>query len=1742
MEELLAQQKVTAHAIDRALDNFKKIGKVNLTLGIVRHRLQKLKEDYAKYELQHAKILAAATHEFSTTHKYFTEDKFSACEAAYLTASDVMAEWLSKLEPQPAFSPESSPVSRHLHQSFATRSTFQLPRITLPKFSGEFCEWEVFRDQFKALIINNGDLLNVNRLQYLYSCLKGDAFNVICKLAVTDANFNVAWDLLTARYDNQRRLVHEHIHTLHTLPHVNAESAVALSALRDKANIAIQALKNLGRAVDTWDDILVYLIAQKLDKATRKAWELLLGDTVEYPSYEQLEQFLASRIRAFENILPPTPPIKGKSNASSVQTHIASANSVKCPLCQKTHFLSSCIDFRGKAVEERRELAQKFRCCFNCLSTKHNRNACPSKYTCRQCQQKHHTLLHHDSNNKSTESRPSSNAAPVEETAIINTHLLSETSFSKSKILLATAWIVVSGSNGRKDVVRALLDQGSVTTLITERLAQRLRLKRTRVSVHITGIGDAASNAKYAAQLNVSGRDVSFPALSVHALVLKSLTNYVPPRVENLTKFDHLCSLNLADRDPTSPDPVEVIIGADLYGSSLLPGIRSRSPHEPVAQNSIFGWIISGPMPTRSSADSLALSMHHCTVHENLDAQLKKFWEIEELPQQTHLTPEEIRCENHFMSTHFRTPGGRYVVRLPFKTDPPLNLGESRLSALAMYTRTESRLRAQPNKADEYNDFLHEYERLGHMANVHPPDKSANQIVYIPHHAVIREHSATTHLRVVFNASSPTSNGLSLNDHLMIGPKLQTDLPSIITRWRQWRYVYTADIAKMYRQILIDARDVDYQRILWRPDTQSPVGEYQLLTVTYGMASAPYLALRVLQQVAMDDGEDYPLAVPIIRQHMFVDDCVFGTDDVPLAHQTRDHLISLLSRAGFQLRKWASNHPALLTGIDPHNHGLEQSKLLQIDETVKVLGIKWDPSTDTFQFEVTPLQSIPETKRSILSAIAKLFDPLGWITPVVIKAKILMQKLWLLRCDWDQAIPEDLLTTWRTFYLQLSILSEISISRWSGQGSDTVAAEIHGFADASTSAYGAVLYLKLTQMDGSVQITLLTAKSKVAPLKPISIPRLELCATVLLAKTIAFARPLLNLSRLAVHCWTDSAVVLAWLSQSPSRWKVFVANRVHEVQSLIPDANWHYVASQQNPADLASRGVNPSTIVHHLSWWQGPEWLKLSSDQWPRSALLPASEPLQEERTKASVHLAQAPPEWDLSTRFSSWTKLVHVTAYVMRFTGHLRQRSKQRSTINNSEIAKEFQSTNLLPEEVKNAQTFWLISVQRRLFSREYALLQNACRVHKNSKLSALNPYLDESGLIRVGGRLRHSNLEEKTKHPIVLAAHPLVSLLIQSTHLRALHAGPQLMLSLIREEFWLLRARQTIRAVLYRCVKCARESAVTATELMGDLPLCRVRPSGRAFLHCGIDYAGPIQIRSTPGRGHKSRKAYIAVFVCMTVKAVHLELVSECSTQAFLAAFDRFCARRGVPSNVYSDNATNFQGAQRELNAIWRAAASDPNVLNKLAEQGINWNFIPPSSPHFGGLWEACVRSVKHHMKRVIGAHTLTAEEMSTLLCKIEACLNSRPIAQMSDNYDDYNALTPSHFLIGSMLMSIPEPSLLEEKESRLTRWQLISHMRDSFWKAWSHDYLQTLQQRPKWREIQNKARVGRLVLLRNALVAPSNWELGRIEECHPGDDGLTRVVTVRTARSRYKRALTKLCFLPVDLNTDAEPPSSV
>lgn len=447
----------------------------------------------------------------------------------------------------------------------------------------------------------------------------------------------------------------------------------------------------------------------------------------------------------------------------------------------------------------------------------------------------------------------------------------------------------------------------------------------------------------------------------------------------------------------------------------------------------------------------------------------------------------------------------------------------------------------------------------------------------------------------------------------------------------------------------------------------------------------------------------------------------------------------------------------------------------------------------------------------------------------------------------------------------------------------------------------------------------------------------------------------------------------------------------------------------------------------------------------------------------------------------------------------------------------------------MEEAKLHLITNLQKKYFSEELNYLSHKIQLKKSSKLKFLTPFVDKDGILRVGGRLENAPISWDEKHPIILPKDHITDLIIRYTHLRNLHGGVQSTLFLLRKNFWPIKAKLSVKKIINSCIICIKQSAKVHSQLMGDLPSCRITPS-RTFQHTGIDYAGPIEIRTGKGRGYKSIKGYFCIFVCMVTRAVHSEAVTDYSAKTVILTLIRFVSRRGLPSDIYSDNGTNFRGADKELKEAWRNVTNEKSVQNHVLDKGIRWHFNPPHAPHFGGLWEAGVKSVKSHFKRVIGKQTLTFEELITLLCQVEACLNSRPIAALSNKADDFNYLTPGHFLIGAPLLSIPHTSETSPNKDRFVRWNLVQRMMEDFWKRWSIEYPQGLQKHYKWIKITKNIQKNDLVLIQDPENLKMKWTMGRVSEVHPGKDNLVRVVSVKTSKGTYRRPISQICLLPL------------
>lgn len=691
------------------------------------------------------------------------------------------------------------------------------------------------------------------------------------------------------------------------------------------------------------------------------------------------------------------------------------------------------------------------------------------------------------------------------------------------------------------------------------------------------------------------------------------------------------------------------------------------------------------------------------------------------------------------------------TVRLPFN-DKKNELGDSYQIALKRFYALERRLVQNPQLYEEYSKFLDEYKELGHMMEV-TGSEAIEDGYFIPHHAVFKNDSCTTKLRVyVFDASSKSSNGISLNDTLLSDPTIQEDLFSIVTRFRTHRYVLGADIEKMFRQVNVQLNDANFQKILWR-SPEEPVKTFRLNTVTYGTAPASFLAMRALRQLSIDEREHFPAASKII-QDFYVDDLLTGTSTLQKAERIRNELIACLTRGGFHLRKWCSNEATLLDPIiekfaEPHI-------CLSNSETQKTLGIRWHPGSDKLLHVVKTFDKQQRTtKRIMLSQISSLFDPLGLLGPVIIKTKLLLQQLWQIKLDWDESVPLDVATTWTNFKEQLKIINGFNIPRQIIV-EDPTNIQLHGFCDASNAAYGAVLYVRSTSSVGTHMIRLLSSKTRVAPIKRISLPRLELCATVLLGQLYESSVKSLRINVNQSFFWSDSTITLHWIKTSPHKLKTFVANRVSQIQENTKNGIWRHVPTKDNPADALSKGQYPEDLINNRNWKNGPTWLQENENMWPPN-LIPD---IQVPERSAVVSLTTL--DGDILERFSSFTRMKRVIAYCLRF-------------LNNCRSSNTF-SGELNLEEIKNVEIRIIKLVQSSCFARELNDLTKNRQVDKVSNIRSLCPILDNHGILRVGGRLKHAELETNTKHPILLPSNNHVTeLIIRETHIKLFHAGAQ-------------------------------------------------------------------------------------------------------------------------------------------------------------------------------------------------------------------------------------------------------------------------------------------------------------------------------------------------------------------------------
>ena len=525
---------------------------------------------------------------------------------------------------------------------------------------------------------------------------------------------------------------------------------------------------------------------------------------------------------------------------------------------------------------------------------------------------------------------------------------------------------------------------------------------------------------------------------------------------------------------------------------------------------------------------------------------------------------------------------------------------------------------------------------------------------------------------------------------------------------------------------------------------------------------------------------------------------------------------------------------------------------------------------------------------------------------------------------------------------------------------------------------------------------------------------------------------------------------------------------------------WYYVNTKINPADMASRGMLANELVENNLWWHGP---KLTDLKFKAEHDISADNKskAESEMKKPNCFLVKNSCNFlvdDISSHFNHKRVFKNICKFISIIYKRIIENKGKQCDFNDR------------INRFKNYEYVLLQLVQISEFQEEINCIKSKLPLPKTSSLRSLNPFLDGHDILRVGGRLQNSTLSFSQKHPIILPyGHQVTKNIIREAHENLLHGGLKLTASYIRNRFYIVRGLRLIKSILNGCIKCVRFKHNLQSQLMGSLPSPRVNQY-RTFLHSGVDYAGPFTLKAWKGRCNKQTKAYVAVFVCLSTKAIHIELVSDLSSECFLAAFKRFSSRRGRIQCLYSDQGTNFKGASKllEIDCMRAQNTWNKELSSSFDKMCTKWNFIPPAYPHFGGLWEAGVKSIKTHLVKTIGNACLTFEEFSTLLVQIEGVLNSRPLSPLTDNPEDYSALTPAHFLIGEPIVSPPEGFINPDTKSGIKRWQYIQKLRQNFWLQWKSEYIHRLQRRPKWLNANRNLIVNDLVIITDERYPPT------------------------------------------------------
>lgn len=1426
-------------------------------------------------------------------------------------------------------------------------------------------------------------------------------------------------------------------------------------------------------------------------------------------------------------------------NPTAAKTSPTSKGVRKCYVCSQTSCqrVKDCKKFASLNIKDRLALVKELELCIRCFG-KHRFKSCRSKKTCGMggCQKPHNPLLH-ESENKVIKSDTKEKTEGDNASTNVN---CSHQSISR-KVDIFRIVPVKLHHNGRFVHTFAYLDDGSNVTTMEEKLADELDLEcSANENLCVKWSFGKISRTELVSRrvsVQISGTFDNAPVYDLHNV--RTVTDLALPHQTItstwLTSYKHFQDIPVATYENARP---QILIG--LQYSKLMVSLKTVEGlwSEPIACKTRLGWVVQGPDGNRNSMMEHTYSVNICecesTENSELHTLVKNFFSWEDYGAKSTnelIESNDIKRARRILESTTKKINGRYESGLLWRFDE-FQFPNSYHMALKRLECLERKMEKDPVLARKMCEYIQDFVEKKYVRKLSSNElqQSTSKVWYLPIFPVFNPKKPEK-FRVVWDAAAMV-NKVSLNEMLLAGPDLLKPLPDILRRFREKQIAIVGDMKEMFHQVRVIDSDVHTQRFLWRDGNSNKAPEvFVILVLTFGGKNSPCSAQYVKNKNAMEYSNEFPRAVDAILNSHYQDDMLDSFDTIEETVRTTEEVKSIHRSGGFEIRNFMSNSDEVLKRLGEMNESRQMNLDISSQSTIeRVLGMFWNTSTDTFTFSLK-FTKISEdvlrgsrrpTKREVLSAIMSIFDPLGLIAQYIVYGKILLQKIWRDGTDWDQKLSDSSYDHWRAWIEVLPDIEKIEIPRWYSpklMSANRKRIQLHIFVDAGEQACAAVVFCRIEDEEG-IDCSLMGAKTKVAPTKPLSIPRLELQAAVLGVRLVDNISKSQRFEASERFFWSDSQTVLGWIQSEARKYHQYVAFRIGEILETSSPNEWNWVDTKNNVADDATKWEKKPNLSSSSRWYKGPSFLYQRRENWLFGK---EKEKFSTEEEMRAVYLLAhiEMPNNDIidAKRFSNWHRLVRSMAFVLRFVENLKLRKKERKFGPFSR------------EEYIRARIVLFKQSQREEFLDEILVIRNNESVgvsqrkelHRSSLLRKCSPYLDEDGLLRVKGRIDAAKtVTFNTKRPIILSRQNYITkLLILSYHRKLHHLNHQSTLNQIKQTFEIPALRVGLKGVIENlCQRCKNDKAKPMIPEMAELPLERLATFERPFTYVGVDYFGPIKVKVR----RSPEKRWGVIFTCLTTRAAYIDIAHSLDTSSCIFCIRNFSNRCGPPSKYHSDNGGNFHGAETELREEFQKM-NKRKIEETFTDEHTQWSFNPPTAAHMGGVWERPIRIIKSVLKKMLPTRLPTDEMLKSYLIEIENIINSIPLTYIPlDDVDD-EVLTPNHFLKGSAI-GRKSPGLFGPRDLCRDDWRAVQEQTNQFWRQFVVEYIPTLTRRTKWFKTVKNLEVGDLVIDCDESSNRNEWRKAIVEEVAIGKGNQVRRAKVRMIRGeKSKLALTDI-----------------